>query len=397
MIGLTLMSCLIMIQNQNLSVVRSQAWNGAMGLAEAGVEEALAQLNPGAVTNTVEVNLGANGWGPPSAGAYGPVARTLADGTYAVSYTTASAPVIISAGSVALPWMSATLTRTLRVTTTNVALCNVAFGAVNSVTMHGNGLAADSFDSGNTNLSTNGQYDSSKTSTNGNVASVNGPVDLGNHSIAGNLYLGPNAQYDSSTGQVSGTIYNDFNVDYPDVVLPNVTFFPAPSTTTTINGTSYNHVFTSSRNYVVTDSGSIYVGTNVNVTVEVTASSWDAGSVNIAGSAGNSGNLTVFMTGTSTTLGGNTTVNSGVAGNFMYFGLPSNTSVTVGGNSSYVGVIYAPEAVLTLNGGGNNNGFIGSCIVNSITMNGHYDFHYDQALGRTGPARGYLATSWQEL
>jgi len=30
-------------------------------------------------------------------------------------------------------------------------------------------------------------------------------------------------------------------------------------------------------------------------------------------------------------------------------------------------------------------------------MNGHYDFHYDQALGRTGPARGYLATSWQEL
>jgi len=33
-----------------------------------------------------------------------------------------------------------------------------------------------------------------------------------------------------------------------------------------------------------------------------------------------------------------------------YYGLPGVTSVTFGGTSSFVGVIYAPEASLTLNG-----------------------------------------------
>ena len=60
-------------------------------------------------------------------------------------------------------------------------------------------------------------------------------------------------------------------------------------------------------------------------------------------------------------------------------------------------MMYAPNAALTLNGGGSNNGFIGSCIVNSIVMNGHYDFHFDENLLTAGPRRGYLATSWQEL
>jgi hypothetical protein len=62
-----------------------------------------------------------------------------------------------------------------------------------------------------------------------------------------------------------------------------------------------------------------------------------------------------------------------------------------------VGVIYAPSAELTLNGGGNNNGLIGSSITKTITMNGHYDFHYDEALGNLGPAAGFAPTSWTEL
>jgi len=55
------------------------------------------------------------------------------------------------------------------------------------------------------------------------------------------------------------------------------------------------------------------------------------------------------------------------------------------------------EADLTLNGGGNNNGLIGSSITKTITMNGHYDFHFDQSLLTAGPNRGFITTSWQEM
>ena len=58
------------------------------------------------------------------------------------------------------------------------------------------------------------------------------------------------------------------------------------------------------------------------------------------------------------------------------------------------------EDLLFLNGGGNGNNLEGSAIVNSVIMNGHYDFHhYDLALASLsfGPNRGYIPTSWQEI
>src|SRR6186713_3088112 len=44
-LGLTLASYLLMSQQQNQSVMRSQTWNSAIVMSEAGVEDALALLN----------------------------------------------------------------------------------------------------------------------------------------------------------------------------------------------------------------------------------------------------------------------------------------------------------------------------------------------------------------
>jgi hypothetical protein len=30
-------------------------------------------------------------------------------------------------------------------------------------------------------------------------------------------------------------------------------------------------------------------------------------------------------------------------------------------------------------------------------MNGHLNFHYDEALGKRGPSRGFIITSWNEI
>jgi len=83
---------------------------------------------------------------------------------------------------------------------------------------------------------------------------------------------------------------------------------------------------------------------------------------------------------------------------FMYFGLPSNVSISMGGNSAFTGVIYAPNAILNLNGGGNgsNADLCGAIIAKQVKVNGHYTFHFDEAPRRYG-SRGIFASSWDEI
>src|SRR5690242_2149794 len=73
--GYFLYSYLNSVHEQKALVVRSQAWNSALTLAEGGVEEALAQLNPGAPQPVID--RAANGWGAAAGGVYGPVSRAL--------------------------------------------------------------------------------------------------------------------------------------------------------------------------------------------------------------------------------------------------------------------------------------------------------------------------------
>src|SRR5262245_21997127 len=58
-VGILMLSYLSMIQTQNLSVERAQAWNKALAVAEAGVEEAMAHLNSPGVS---PANLAINSW-----------------------------------------------------------------------------------------------------------------------------------------------------------------------------------------------------------------------------------------------------------------------------------------------------------------------------------------------
>jgi hypothetical protein len=105
------------------------------------------------------------------------------------------------------------------------------------------------------------------------------------------------------------------------------------------------------------------------------------------------------MGGTTFKVKGNGVVNeSSLAENFMSFGLPSNTAIDFGGNGAFAGAIYAPNADFTLGGGGNDAvDFAGASVTKTVTMNGHFNVHYDEALGRIGGDRGYLPVSWAEL
>src|SRR5439155_6401324 len=86
---LTLGGYLWWVRTQNLLVAESQAWNSALALAEAGIEEGMAQINVFVGTDnvlnymsSVSTNFRQNGT------TYGPLvtARTLTNGSYSSGY-----------------------------------------------------------------------------------------------------------------------------------------------------------------------------------------------------------------------------------------------------------------------------------------------------------------------
>ena len=255
---------------------------------------------------------------------------------------------------------------------------HIGVGAVGNINFSGTGIITDSYNSADTNLSTGGQYDPAKTSTNGNVASVGGIVAVGNHTIEGNLYLGPFASYTGASGNLTGTIYSDANVSFPDVSLPNVNWQTAP-----LNAGV--HTFTNSGYFAISDSLPINIPAGITVILDVTnPTSYSPLSIQIHGGMTNSGTAIIYLNGPpSVTLVANSATDaSNQAQNLYYYGLPSLTSISYGALSpTFTGIVYAPEAGVTLNGGGATGlNLIGSFIFGSLTVNGHIIFHYDEHL-----------------
>jgi hypothetical protein len=96
-------------------------------------------------------------------------------------------------------------------------------------------------------------------------------------------------------------------------------------------------------------------------------------------------------------MSGSVQVDSQTDLDFTYWGLPGVTSISWGGSSTFIGDIYAPEADMTLTGGGSGNNFMGASVTKTLTLNGHFSYHFDEALLKYGPKRPYVPASWQEM
>jgi hypothetical protein len=131
---------------QTVSVARSQAWNAAIAVAEAGVEESLAQLNAGIGIGAL--NLAANGWEAKAGGNYGPQQRRyLASSYYDVIIVPGTNPMICSTGYTAAPFGSAAISRAVQVTTEFARLFVNSMAAKEDIDFKGFNPSTDSFDS----------------------------------------------------------------------------------------------------------------------------------------------------------------------------------------------------------------------------------------------------------
>ncbi len=409
--GILLASILIgylgLTDNLSIQSARSQAWNVALAVAEAGIEEGLTQIS---FTNY----LASNGW-TLSNGQY-VKSRTFDGNSYTVVITNPAAPVLYATGYVSSSAFANPIARQITVTTRRDGLFTKGLAAKGVITL-GGGVRADSFNSTDTNFSTGGRYDPAKFKDNGDIATDselisaitgNGGVTIFGHvstGPGGTLSLGGQAVAGSKSyiqeggaGIQPGWSSDDMNVNFSNVSPPFAggAFTPGSGS---YGDTNYTYLV-GNGNYQMDSlslSGQQMVAVTGNAVLYVT------GNISLSGQAmiyiAPGASLQLYCAGADASLTGQGVVNSsGSATNFCYYGLPSNTSLNLGGNAAFTGVVYAPGAAFTMSGGGNDAfDFAGAAVVKTANMHGHYNFHYDENIGNNGPSRGFIVTSWNEF
>lgn len=476
-IGISLASYMSLTSNQAQAVARSQAYSWIMPVVEAGLEEALTQIN---TTNT----WSGNGWTMVNGltlsndvtltGNQYIKQRHLADGWYTVALSESSPPTIVSQGYLVAPRTTNVISRTVRVTTTGGSLFSRGMVAKAGVNWNGN-VVVDSFDSADPAYSINGRYDVSRRIDHGSVGAVNGSIAMGGGIIYGTSSTGPagsctggtvgDSNYVSggSSGIQPGHYESDLNLSFPDVQLPwsggswtpyggtvsttNVTVSGVPTTSlsapsdvsyvqtnatsqTYPTGTTYpvssnKHgskwyytytIFEYSTNVYTTnvttdtythilDTGDYklsYISNGEKMLVRGLARLYVEGDIDMQGQSQitilQGANLQLYVGGDCNLSGNGVQNDTASALNFSLWGLPSCTSIRMHGNASFTGTIYAPQADFSAGGGGSTEyDCVGAVIVNSVTMNGHFLFHYDERVGRDGPRGIWAVGSWNEI
>jgi hypothetical protein len=424
-IGIALVSCLSLVSSQNQAVVRSQSWNLCIPVVEAGIEEAMAHLN-----NRNEKSYAVNDW-KQSGNEYSrsrPWGKDFYDVN--IDLTAPLAPIIVCTGYVRAPFsfVNHELVAAANVDLGGVSYLSRAVKAVairrprfptgmiarQRIDMNGNTITTDSFDSKDPNHSTtNGLYDPAKAKDNGDVSTTAGGtniINVGNANIKGKLRTAPGGtsvvgakgtvgslawHAAGKTGIEPGWSSDDLNVAFDDVKRPFTGGAMAPSGGT-VTGTVVKYLLAGG-NYEIS---SLSIASKEKMVVSGHSVLLVNGDVKTIGEIEilPGGSLELYVAGAKADIGGTGINQNGQAGNFTYYGLPSNTSLTLSSNGDFTGAIYAPSAELKLSGGGSTTlHFTGACVMKSIVVNGTYQFHYDEALDHSGPPGNFVIVSWVEL
>ncbi len=429
-IGIVLVSALTLIKSQNQAVARSQAWNQCIPVIEAGIEEALAHLN-----NPRETSLAVNGW-TQNGNVYSiPPRNTGGDSFFVVSIinTNPSQPVIVSTGYVRLAALVAQanpsllaaasvsvggdqyVARAVEVTVKRTFLFAKGMVARERITMNGNTIATDSYDSSDTNYCTAaGTYDPAKNKDNGDVSTISGldnALSTGNADIKGRLRTGPGGSANvGANGTVGskpwvdggrlgiqpGWFSDDLNISLPDVDRPSDSGSLGIPVVGVVGTNTYRYLLASGT-YVMS---SLTLGNNEKLGVVGKATLIVDGSVTVSGGIDilPGGTLAMYVAGPGADIGGAGVNNTGSTTNFMFYGLPTLKNLTLPSNGEFCGGIYAPSTDFQLSGGGTSDvNFCGACVARAIKVNGHYLFHYDEALSSFGPPAKFVIVSWVEL
>src|SRR5262245_34489229 len=173
-LSLFVMYYLSLIEQQSLLSARSQVWNMAIPVSEAGIEEGLQQVN------NAYPDMNTDGWTYDGSTCFYK-SNYLADGNGYMAYiyvTNGINPTVVSvayvnppsffpltgtllfaAGGVNVSTTPTTITRCVAVNCVKKSPWTAAMIAKRGIDLHGQNVSTDSFNSSNPSMSVNGQYD----------------------------------------------------------------------------------------------------------------------------------------------------------------------------------------------------------------------------------------------
>lgn len=418
-------SVLEIVSQQHRLSQQTVAWNQTVYSAEAAVDIGWNELNKLTAINTNGNFM--SGWTVSGTtfsktGTLSPLAGSDGISTYSVSVQTnvtvngtAGGATITATGYKFGSYAATNINRTIEVqltpVTTGTAL-TFAMLAKGLIDFNGNAAIMDSF---NSTTAAGGVWSTTNRRAHGSAGTNGQLIDAAGLDIYGSLATGPGGSVSTDSGfrlyQPTGTdtgtnsISNGLRVSIADAQLPSG-FSPTSlgavtaATTVTANGAgttkqvSMSSIDLNGNGKVLTVSGSgtvqIYVSGNVSLGGQ--------SSITILPTTAGSLKVEMYVAGTSVDLNGNGVVNAtSKPGDFIIYGLPTCTSVSINGTADFKGVIYAPQAALGLAG---NARVDGAVVANTINAVGTVDFHYDEALSSLSFGAGvlnYTIASWKEL
>jgi hypothetical protein len=339
--------------------------------------------------------------------------------------------IVTSTGRVDLA--GATIQRAVRVTVERVESGTQFFkyGVLSAGPVEIGGSALfDSFDSTDTAKSTNGQYDPAKACAGATLATLSagsststtnkkGKVTVsgtpafsvsGNALVNGNVSVGAGGTVSmSGSSTITGSITDDSYQELPDVVVP----FSLPSSGTILVGPWPNQAqimtvsgsqdmsltsltVRSSGILTFTGSGTLRIYVDGETTVS------GAGQIRIVPSPTTADLKVEIYANDDVSISGSGMVNDTYrAVNCAIWGTENCTEVSMTGNASYIGTIYAPYAAVELTGSSSATGvFLGD----SVEFGGNTPYHIDESLigsssssSSSSSGKPYTLVEWVEI
>lgn len=407
-VGLVLVTYLQLGSTQQILTARSQSWNAALPVAEAGIEEALTHLNWNRGTN-----LASQGW--TGQGNRYSKTRQLAPNGEAF-YTAEISDLgqrfqITATGYQRLPLATNYVRRTIVATAVRT---NLIFTKALIAKKHircGQGTLIDSFDSTDPNYSSNGKYVPSKAKDTASVAATSSKKNAvkvdktkiygdgatapkGNFEFKNGGALGDSAWIKSGkTGAQPGKLSSDFTYEFPLVREPWPKGTGKTPTGGKYKGTDYQYILTTGHwELGKTDlSKPVIVPTNSQAVLYVTGDFKADQDIIIEQGA----TLILFMGGHKFEVADKKiAAEDHQALQFQYYGLPSNKEVRIKKKTDIAAVMYAPSAKIKIEGDGDAVGsFVGKC----IHFKHEGQLHYDEGITKRRTLLDvYVLASWRE-
>lgn len=373
--------------------------NESVNLAEAGLEEALHALNyhlwqdwqrsgDEARYSARDLNLGRGATGE----------------FHALIENRSTDPVVTAEGKVTSA-SGLTSTRQIRITLRKRTYFANGITSRYTITFSGGNAHVDSY------FSSEGPFSSTRRRDRGNVASVSvetDAIELGNGHIWGYVFTGgewPDVRNGSIRGEDTPSdisidtnrIARDFSAEFP---------FPKDPPPHTVYYEKINSGMSlgtpGATEPTVIKVGSIKMQDDLQIQgpviliVEGNASFSGSGGLTVQDEP--NARLRVYINGDFSISGKGMGNETRIPENLVIFGMnDTHQSFDLGGNARWEAAVYAPNANLKLNGGGNDGHMSGAVVGKNVTINGGSKFHYDENLADFTDAFGFALDDWQEL